>query len=72
MEIRNILAEMVEQASLEVGFPFDEGCTEYVEMIIYANHKIRLDDEEVVTWQLMKMITEEVKSWQKNVKLYLV
>ena len=70
MKIRNILDEMVEQASLEIGFPFDEGCTEYVESMLLLNHNINLNDEEVVTWKLMKILTEEVESWRENTKLY--
>ena len=70
MKIRNILDEMVEQASLEIGFPFDEGCTEYVESMLMLNHNISLNDEEVATWQLMSILVQEVKTWQENTKLY--
>lgn len=61
---------MVEEAALEIGFPFDEGCTEYVESMIMLNHNINLNDERVVTVNLMKIITEEVESWKMNTELY--
>lgn len=68
MELRNVLNEMVEQACLEIGFPFDEGCTEYVETTIWLKHDIALNDEKFDNEQTMKVLAHEVEIWKVNTK----
>lgn len=68
MEIRKILDEMVRQAALEIGFTFDEGCTESVETMLWVNHDIELNDDTPITYQIMNIISEEVAKWKERTK----
>lgn len=66
MKLRNLLNEMVEQACLEIGFPYDEGCTEYIETTVWLKHDINLNNEKFDDERTMDIFAEEVEIWKVN------
>lgn len=66
MKAIDILTEMVKNASTEIGFEFDEEVVFQVEKELLYKHSTVLEDDDLITWKLMSIISVAVKEWQEE------
>lgn len=67
--ISKVLEEMVKNAAEEIGFEYDEGMTDLVKQYLELKHGIDLNEVNQITWQVMNIITEEVREWQTQTEM---
>jgi hypothetical protein len=62
--ILNVLTEMVNEASREIGFEVSEGNVEQVLMDLKHNYEIELNADAPITWRIMQILCDAVEEWQ--------
>lgn len=64
--IMNLLEEMVNEASKEIGFESDSGNVDQVLTELENSYGIELNIDAPITWQIMNILTEVIQEWQSE------